>query len=36
MVNDPAAAKAKVAKARVFVEQRQRETMGELQKHLRS
>ncbi|MBE0542530.1 MAG: polysaccharide pyruvyl transferase family protein [Verrucomicrobia bacterium] len=36
MVNDPAAAKAKVAKARAFVEQRQRETMAELRKHSRS
>lgn len=34
MVNDPAAAKAKVAKARAFVEQRQRETMAVLQKQL--
>jgi hypothetical protein len=35
MVKDPAAAKAKVAKARSFVEQRQRETMSVLGKHLR-
>jgi polysaccharide pyruvyl transferase WcaK-like protein len=34
MANDPAAAKAKVAKARAFVEQRQRETMAVLQKQL--
>jgi len=35
MVKDPAAAKAKAAKARAFVEQRQRETMSVLGKHLR-
>lgn len=35
MVKEPAAAKAKVAKARQFVEQRQRETMGVLEKGLR-
>lgn len=34
MVNDPAAAKAKVAKARAFVEQRQRETMAVLGQQL--
>jgi hypothetical protein len=34
MTKDPEAAKAKVAKARALVEQRQRETMGELRKHL--
>lgn len=34
MVNDPAAAKAKVAKARTFVERRQRQTMAVLQKQL--
>lgn len=34
MAKDPKAAKAKVAKARTFVEQRQRETMGVLKKAL--
>ena len=34
MATDPAAAKAKVAKARAFVEQRQRETMAVVKKHL--
>ena len=34
MGKDPAAAKAKVAKARAFVEQRQRETMAVVKKHL--
>ena len=32
MARDPAAAKAKAAQARVFVEQRQRETMTEVQR----
>lgn len=36
MVNDPSTAKANVAKARAIVQQRQRETMGELRKHLTS
>ncbi|MCL4181102.1 MAG: polysaccharide pyruvyl transferase family protein [Verrucomicrobia bacterium] len=36
MTQDPEAAKAKVAKARAFVEQRQRKTMRELRRHLRS
>jgi polysaccharide pyruvyl transferase WcaK-like protein len=34
MAKDPAAAKAKAAKARAFVEQRQRETMTVVRKHL--
>ena len=34
MVNDPAAARVRVAKARAFVAQRQRETMTVLQQHL--
>jgi polysaccharide pyruvyl transferase WcaK-like protein len=34
MVKNQAAAKTKMAKARAFVEQRQRETMGEVRKHL--
>ncbi len=34
MAADPAAAKAKAAKARAFVEKRQRETMAVLRKHL--
>lgn len=34
MAKDPAAAKAKAAKARAFVEQRQRETMAVVRKHL--
>ncbi|HUG94296.1 MAG TPA: polysaccharide pyruvyl transferase family protein [Planctomycetaceae bacterium] len=34
MATDPAAAKAKAARARAFVERRQRETMSELRKHL--
>ncbi len=34
MAKDPAAAKAKMAKARAFVEQRQRETMAAVKKHL--
>jgi len=34
MAKDPAAAKAKAAKARQFVEQRQRETMAVLEKSL--
>src|SRR6185295_20123935 len=34
LAQDPAAAKAKAAKARAFVEQRQRETMGILGKQL--
>jgi len=34
MVNDPATAKANVSKARVFVEQRQRETMAVLRRSL--
>lgn len=36
MAKEPAAAKAKVAKARAFVEQRQRETMAVVKKHLPS
>ena len=34
LAKDPAAAKAKAAKARAFVEQRQRETMAVVRKHL--
>lgn len=34
MVKNPTAAKTKVAKARAFVEQRQRETMAEVRRHL--
>ncbi|MSU27728.1 MAG: polysaccharide pyruvyl transferase family protein, partial [Pedosphaera sp.] len=34
MAKDPAAAKAKAAKAREFVERRQRETMAVVKKHL--
>ena len=34
MAKDPAAAKAKAAKARAFVQQRQRETMAELKRNL--
>ena len=34
LAKDPAAAKAKVAKARAFVEQRQRETMAVVKQHL--
>ncbi len=34
MAKDPAAAKAKAAKGRAFVQQRQRETMAELKRHL--
>ena len=34
MAKDPAAAQAKVAKARAFVQQRQRETMAVLRKSL--
>ncbi|HEU5117434.1 MAG TPA: hypothetical protein VFT74_12390, partial [Isosphaeraceae bacterium] len=34
MANDPAAAKAKAAKARAFVQQRQRETMAVLGQQL--
>jgi len=34
MANDPVASKAKMAKARAFVEQRQRETMAVVRKHL--
>jgi len=34
MANDPVSSKAKMAKARAFVEQRQRETMAEAKKHL--
>jgi polysaccharide pyruvyl transferase WcaK-like protein len=36
MAKDPAAAKAKVASARAFVQKRQRETMAVLTKHLRA
>jgi hypothetical protein len=36
MTKDPESAKAKVARARAFVEQRQRKTMRELRKHLMS